>query len=744
LGNQIINQQLKIFVMKKYILKIRVLCFLLCFFSISFAQQTETAKSILDKMTQAEKIGQISGRKDVMTYLINSALHASITGKGDMVSVGKLEKYNIPALTFVDGYKGVCYHGKHTAFPANSARGCSFDKELEYRVGEAIGVETKAAGANYIGAVTLNLLRNPRGGRSEESYGEDPTLIGMMGVAMTKGIQKDHHVMACAKHFAMYSIEQNRHDVNIVADERTMHEVYLPHFKRVVQEGDVASIMAAYNKVNGEHCGQSMYLLNDIARKDWGFKGFFTSDWIWCVYDLVKAIKAGDNIEMPMAHHYRQDSILNAIKENKLSWEDIDKLVLPVIATKMFYGENKSYKLDQETVLKHRQLAQEAAEKNMVLLKNDNVLPFSTIGLKRILVVGDLAKSDNLGQMQYNPDVAYRNKITPLKGIRNCLKGTNVSVLFTNGVDKTELQNLVKLSDAVVLCVGYTTADQCDGVVNPDINADMMVGNFGGDRKDLTLHQSDIELINRLSRFGKKTAIVYFGASAPIVSTWIDRAPALLFAGYYGMNGGHALANILFGKVSPSGKLAYSVFEKESDYPAFPNNWMRPIETNSDYKNAEKSVTDPFQVNYDYYLGYTLADKKNLSVSFPFGFGLSYTKFKIDGVATDKANYGENDVIKVKCNVTNIGSMKGGEVVQVYAGFANAKVDRPVKVLKNFTKVYLEPNASSEVELSIPVKDLAYWDVNSKSWKVEKIAYPIYVGNSSRFEDLQKVNIEVQ
>jgi len=215
----------------------------------------------------------------------------------------------------------------------------------------------------------------------------------------------------------------------------------------------------------------------------------------------------------------------------------------------------------------------------------------------------------------------------------------------------------------------------------------------------------------------------------------------LLYAGYFGMEGGNALANILFGKANPSGKLPYSIFVNEVDYPTFPNHPRKSVDS---WEINEKKMADPYQVDYGYYLGYTLAEKKNLPVSFHFGYGLSYTNFKIENIVTDKKEYAEDDVIKVKCKVTNIGKLKGSEVVQVYIGFENAKVDRPIKVLKGFSKVELDTNSASVVEVSVPVKELAYWDINSKSWKVEKIAYPVYVGNSSRFEDLQKVDIAVK
>lgn len=704
------------------------------------AQEKESAENVISKMTIDEKLSQLFGIHDYMTHNIKSTMRASITGKGMMVTSGELEKYNIPGMTFVDGPKGVSYHGKHTVFPAPVLRSFAFDKELEFRIGEALAAETKSCGANYIGAVTLNLTTHPHNGQAELWYGEDPTVAGLLGVELTKGVQNEKDVMACAKHFAMFELETNKGEVNAVIGERALREVYLVPFRKVVQDARIASMMPGYNKVNGIYACEQKQLLTDIARDEWGFEGFYGSDWGFGVYNGLNSIKAGNNIEMPLDVHYRKDTILSFINNGQLTWNEIDELILPTIKTKMEYGANKAYSLGADVIKEHRQLAQECAEKGIVLLKNNNVLPLNSKELKNVLVVGDLAKSGNLGEHFYVPDHRKSDVVTPLKGIRNFFKGTNTTVTFVNGKDRDELNTLADKADAIIVCVGRSDEDQSESVVNPDTNTPMFGMRSAGDREHLDLFLDEQNMIRTVSRSGKKMTVIYFGGSAVITSTWDHLASSIINAGFPGMNGGAALANIIFGKVNPSGKLSYSIFEKESDYPAMPNDPMERATT----KDGYDPYKDPYDVEYGYYHGYMLAEKNDIPVSYPFGFGLSYTNFKIDNISTDKKTYGEKDVIKVTCNLTNVGDREGGEVVQVYAGFKNAKIERPVKAIKDFEKVYLEANGSKTVELSIPVKDLAYWDVDSQSWKIEKITYPIYVGNSSRTEDLQIVEVSVE
>ncbi|MDP4270248.1 MAG: glycoside hydrolase family 3 C-terminal domain-containing protein [Bacteroidota bacterium] len=703
-------------------------------------QKQDKAEEILSKMTPEEKIKEIYGVDDFLQYLFKSMINKGLTNKSSISCSGGNKKLGIPQLLYTDGHKGVKDAGRWTAFPATSLRGATFDKELENRVGKAIATEMEASGGTAFGGLTLNLLRNPKGGRSEESYGEDSYLAGALGTELTKGVKSTGKVMALAKHFALNSIENVRFDVSANVSERALREVYLPQFRMVVQDGHLDAMMSAYNKVNGVYCGENKHLLTDILRNEWGFNGFVISDWENGIYHTVPSIKAGVNIEMPMSHFYSQDSIMAAIDRKEITWGDIDALVLQVLRKKLEIGVNNPHRLDRNVRHNNEAVSQEAAEKGMVLLKNDGVLPFSTSKIKNILLVGELAKYHNLGELGHIPDVPNYKRITPYKGLTSFLKDSKVAVWYTDGKNKEEFEKLASRADAIVVCAGFTSLDQGENMHFSEGTSIMpLVGS--GDRYDMNLHQDDINLINLSRRFCSNTAVVLFGGGTPVVDQWINRAPALLVAGIPGQNGGYALANILFGKVNPSGKLPYSIYKNENDYPAIPYSQLYGQDP---WDVKDNRFQNPFNVDYGYYIGYTLAEKKNIPVSFPFGYGLSYTKFAFGNPSTDKSAYGENDVIKVNVEVANTGKMNGGEVVQVYAGFENAKVDRPVKALKGFEKIYLNPGESRMVQVEVPVKELAYWDVDSKSLKVEKINYTLYVGSSSKTEDLQKVQVSVQ
>lgn len=715
-------------------------------FAASDMAQAQIKKSTMDvdslirELTPKEKFAQMYGLHDGTTYTINSVLKQGLTGKGSMVTSGRNKKRNIPGFTFVDGPKGVSYHGKHVPFPAPVLRGCSFDRELEYRVGEALATETAACGANYIGAVTLNLTTHPHNGQAELWYGEDPFHAALMGVSLTKGIQKDHKVMACAKHFAMFELETNKGEINAVVGQRALNEIYMIPFMKAVQDADIASIMTSYNKVNGTFSSENKALLTDMARNRWGFKGFYTSDWGFSVYNGLNAIKAGNNVEMPADLHFRADSIYRMMDDKQLTWTDIDNLIRPTIATKLQYGENKARSLSGKEKKELVSLSQEAAEKSFVLLKNEGVLPLQADGMKQVLVVGDLAKSGNLGEWHYVPEHDFSDVVTPLRGIRRYLRPHGVKVIYCSGEDLNELSLLAEKSDAIVVCVGRTDYTQSQNSVDPDTMYPLADYN-GGDRQDLDLSLYEQSMLRTVYRAQKKTAVVYFGGSAVITTPWERLAPSILFAGFTGINGGAALAKVLFGDVNPSGKLSFSIYRHESDYPDMPDNpWIKATTKEDGYN----PYVDPYDVDYDYYFGYMLAEKKNLKVSYPFGFGLSYTTFDVNDVNIDKRAFGEDETIRVSCTVRNKGDRQGGEVVQAYVGVDNSVVDRPKKALKNFAKTYLAPGQSGRVEMSIPVKDLAYWDESTESWKVEKTQYTLYIGTSSREKDLQKITFEVR
>ena len=714
----------------------RLIIFALSFVAASAMVAQNKPDDVIKKMTTQEKCQQMSGVKDGTTYTINSALAEGITGKSLMVTSGRNKRLGIPGLTFVDGPKGVSYHGKHTIYPAPVTRACSFDKELEYRLGVALGKETAATGANYIGAVTLNLTTHPWSGQAELWYGEDPWLAALMGVQLTRGIQKDNHVMACAKHYAMFELETNKGEINAVVGERALREVYLIPFMKVVQEGNIASIMPAYNKVNGTFCSENKYLLTDIARNEWGFKGIFASDWGFSVYNGLNSIKAGNNIEMPSPTHFRADSINRFIAEGQLTMAEIDNLIRPTIATKLLYGENKGRRIMESERAEWKVLSQESAEKSIVLLKNDGMLPLDPKKTKRILVVGQLAKSGNLGEAFYVPRHNFSSILTPLRGIRQVVKDDDVTVTFCDGENLNELSFYAERADAIIVCLGRTDFTQSENAVNPDTMYPLAM-HSGGDRENLDLTPAEQNIIRCCYRKQRNTAVVYYGGSAVITSTWEHMAKSIIFAGFTGSEGGVALGNILFGKVNPSGKLSFSIFGKESDYPKKTSNPLLRVTTKDDYD----PLVNPYDVNYDYYYGYTLANKQGIKMSYPFGYGLSYTTFDITDVTANVEETDGNATLLVNCRVSNSGKVAGGEVVQVYVGTDSKTVERPERSLRGFEKVYLNAGESRKVTVRIPVNDLRYWNENTKAWELEKTQYNLYVGDSSREEDLQKLCI---
>lgn len=704
------------------------------------AQTEQQAGKLLQEMTEKEKFAQLYGLHDGTQYTLNSTLRQGLTGKGSMVTSGRNSKRGIPGITFVDGPKGVSYHGKHVIYPAPVLRGCSFDRDLEYRVGQALATETKAVGANYIGAVTLNITTHPQCGQAELWYGEDPFHVALMGVSLTRGIQHDHKVMACAKHFAMFELETNKGEINAVVGQRALNEVYLLPFMKAVKDANVASMMTSYNKVNGTFTSENKRLLTDIARNKWGFRGYYTSDWGFSVYNCLNALRAGSNVEMPCDIHFRADSIRAFINAGQYSWAELDNTLRPILSTKLQYGENEAHRLSRDEKKELINLSQEVAEKSMVLLKNNGVLPFNPKGMKQVLVVGQLAKSGNLGEWHYVPDHNFSNIITPLRGLRKLLHPYGVSVVYASGEDLNEVKFLAQKSDAVIVCIGRTDFTQSQVSVDPDTMYPLATYN-GGDRQNLDITTTELGLMRTCYRNCQNMAVTYFGGSAVITSTWERLAPSIVYAGFGGQNGGLALAKILFGDTNPSGKLSFSIFKHESDYPSMPDDPAFSLSTK--YDNFDPHV-DAFDVDYDYYFGYRLAEKKGIEVSYPFGYGLSYTTFSVANPATNKKTYSADDVIRVSCTVKNTGNREGAEVVQAYVGTDSSAIDQPQKALKNFAKVNLKAGESKNVELEIPVSDLAYWNESTDNWSIEKTSYTLYVGTSSQDKDLQPLHFNVK
>ena len=672
------------------------------------SQIEEKAKEILSIMTLEEKFNQMAGDDTLAVGgpKIQKRYNA------EPYPAGEDKKLGIPGVLFSDGPRG-CVIGSSTCFPVSMARGASWDLELEEKIGEAIGIEVKSQGANYFGGVCINVLRHPAWGRAQETYGEDPYHLGVFGVALLKGVQK--HIMACAKHYACNSIENTRFELDVSIDERTLREVYLPHFKKCVDAG-VASIMNAYNKVNGKYCGHNQHLLRDILKDDWSFKGFVITDFVLGIRNGALAVNAGVDIEMPFQWRMTQNKLEEYLKEGKIFEEQIDEAVLRILRQKIKFinkGDPEIYSKGKIACRKHTELALEAARKSTVLLKNQNsLLPLNRNKIKQIAIFGELANTPNIGDhgssRVYPPYV-----ITPLEGIKKNA-GSSINIIFNKGEDLDSVKELAGNSDISIVVAGYAHQDEGEGSGSKERT---------GDRKSLRLHERDERLILEVASGNDNTIVILEGGGPIITESWRNEISALLMAWYPGMEGGTALGEIIFGDINPSAKIP-AVFPKSEDQLPYFDAIIKHIE-------------------YGYYHGYKLMDKEGYDPAFPFGYGLSYTTYTYDNLRIDKNSISPDGEVQVSIDISNNGNMTGEEIVQMYVGYKNPSVDRPVKDLKGFSKVLLTPGEIKTLNMNLKAKDLAYYNVDKKEWVIEEIEYVVYVGPSSRKEDLLTTTFNV-
>jgi beta-glucosidase len=652
------------------------------------ADPDEEARGLVERMTLDEKLGCLDGDTPFWPGMVDM-------GQGGYYAhpwpAARVERLGIPGIHFADGPRG-CVVGPSTAFPVSMARGASFDPDLERRIGEAIGKELRARGANYTGAVCLNLLRHPGWGRAQETYGEDPCHVGEMAAALTKGLQR--HVMACMKHFALNSMENARFRVDVQADERALHEVYLPHFKRVVGAG-VASVMSAYNSLNGEWCGENGTLLTEILREEWGFGGFVITDFSFGLRDPVKSVVAGCNVEMP---HRQQRAVAlpGAIESGALAVEAVDQRVVETLATLLRFAPLEATPARPEVVAcaEHRALAREAAQKSMVLLRNEGaLLPVDPAAVRRIAVLGRLADRPNLGDGG-SSDVRQPEVVTPLAGVRAAFPDAEVRHAEGDA-------SIVDDADLALLVVGYTARDEGE-YIDPTAFAALAhlfpprdhpatgfppdwkppaAGNraaggpgegfaAGGDRRSLRLHAEDEALIRAAGARHPRVVVAVMAGSA-VVMPWLDDVSAALLLWYPGMEGGHALADVLTGRAEPGGRLPFAIPRDEED--------LVPFEVDAD------------RATYGLLHGQWWLDRNGVAAQRPFGFGLGYTRFVLE----EPTARGDRAAVTVR----NVGARSGATVVQLYGAVPGSAFERPPKRLLGFARVTLEAGASRRVEI---------------------------------------------
>jgi len=693
------------------------------------AQQIDHAvETLLEKMSLPEKIAQMSGDGGNLA-LLKLGLFVFLLKRFPNMYAGKNDRLHIPPLSFTDGPRGVVI-GNATCFPAAMTRGASFDIALEQRVGAAIGAEARASGANYFAGLCINLLRHPAWGRAQETYGEDPHHLGAMGVAMMRGVQSQR-VMVCAKHFAVNSIENSRFYLNVHIDEKTLHEVYLPHFKTLVDAG-VDSLMSAYNQVNGEYCGHDKILLNDILRKQWKFDGFVSSDWLWGIYETEKPARAGMDIEMPRGHFYGR-RLAKAVQRGDVSEDVINTSVQRILRRKLRWLSQLNTAKPPRTIIacqQRRQLAQESAEQSIVLLQNNGVLPWCKQKLKgkTIAVIGELANLPNLGDCG-SSRVSPLHSTTILSGLQQQTNtqayGEQIKIIYCDGQNIDEAERIASTAAAVLLVAGYHAEDEGENltsnrkpVANPKVPR-------GGDRTSLHLNAQQQQLIRRVCTANRDTVVALISGSALMMNNWQEKPAAILHAGYLGMEGGNALARILLGEINPSGKLPFTIPAHENQLPAF-DCWASTA-------------------HYDYFHGYTLCDKQQQAPAFAFGFGLSYTQFHCDAPRTDKSLYTTQDTITASIVLRNIGAHSGSEVLQCYIGEENPVTEpTAIKKLMAFEKVFLSPKEEKTVSLDISVQKLSRYDADKQQWIIHAGQYNLWLGTSSRLDDLQQLTIQIE
>jgi beta-glucosidase len=645
----------------------------------------ERVETLIQKMTLEEKIAQMHGK--------------SIAPINGLWPTQDDETHGIPGFKMVDGPRGV-RAGKATTFPVGMARGATWDPELEKRVGRAIGLETAAKGGNVILAPTINVLRHPRWGRAQETYGEDTFHIGEMGVGFIQGAQE--HVIASAKHFAANSIENTRYTVDVQIDERTLREVYTPQFEKAVKIGHVGSVMSAYNRVNGHYCAENEHLLRDILKNDWAFDGFVESDWVFGTRSTTASALAGLDVEMPIGAYYGP-LLVTAVQNGEVPESVIDEAVRRILRKKFEFHLDEPVVVDPTVVesAEHVALAREVAAKSMVLLRNEaKTLPLDVASTKKIAVIGALANTINLGDTGSSNTVpSYA--VTPLDGLK--ARGGSIAITYVPGPTISAAEEMaITEADAAIVVVGLTAADEGEAIE----------GVSAGDRKFMGLRDEDIMLIENVKTQSAKTIVVLEGGSAITVEPWIQNTEAVIMAWYPGQEGGNALADLLFGDVIPSGKLPLTVPIAETQLPPF--------------------VNDSDAVTYGYFHGYRHIDNEKLTPSFPFGFGLSYTTFAYSDLRLETPTVDKAGKLVAHVDVTNTGERAGEEVVELYIAVPMSAAERAPKELRAFSRVALDPGQKKTVDLTIRGSELAYWDETKSTFVVEPTTYEVWVGSSSR------------
>lgn len=657
----------------------------------------------LNQLTTEEKFKLLAGNRKFDTHSI--------------------KRLGIKSLKMTDGPFGISMHSsrfhKNTRFPGGICLAASWNRNLARSFGIAVGKEARALGRHAVLSPGLNIGRSPLNGRTFEYFSEDPYLTKEIAIPYIKGMQEENKIAACVKHYAANNQETNRFTISAEIDERTLHEIYLKAFKDVVKEADPWMMMTSYNKINGNYLFSNKKLLKDLVWYKWNFKGFIVSDW-----NAMKnanppvapedCIHAGVSLEMPKPYTYHPDRLHLAYNEGMISDDDLNDVLRRLLRVMVLVGlfEKENVPKGKRNTPEHQKLARTMAEEGIVLLKNEkNILPLNIKEIDKITVLGP-NRDKKFGKWLYGGSSAVEPpyEITPLNGLKSKCKK---SVKFVSDSSN---------ANYVIIFAGLNHDSNKSLIPGARNNNAPAVGHDaeGTDRIKLELPDEQVDLINRVAKQNPNVIVVLLNGSPIAMDGWIENVPAVLEAWYPGMEGGNAIADILFGDVCPSGKLPMTFPKQLSDSPAHKSsiNWPG--------KNLETKYEEGI------FIGYRHFDKQNIEPLFPFGYGLSYTTFAYDYFSLDKIELSRNETISISIDVTNTGQHIGAEVIQVYYQDVESSIERPIKELIGFEKVYLSPKETKTCVIPIKTKDLAFYDVISHSWRVKPGIFKMSVGNSSR------------
>jgi beta-glucosidase len=621
-----------------------------------------------------------------------------------------IPRLKIPKLVMADGPQGVRNFGQACAFPCGSALAATWDIDLARRYGQALGLEGRARGVNFQLGPGINICRSPLNGRNFEYFGEDPFLTGHLAAAWIAGLQGEG-VSATVKHFACNNQESRRGEVNVWVDDRALHEIYLPGFRRAVGEGGSWALMNAYNRLQGEYCSTNRKLLQKTLKEAWGFQGLVMSDWGSC--HNTDSLAHGLDLEMPHGKFFSFDNLQASLTGNVVSDADIDEAARRLLRVAAVLGFLDREQKRPELPLDSKDSGATAlavARSAVVLLKNEQaLLPLKREAIRHVAIYGPNAAKTPVNGGGSGSTTPFHS-VDFATGIRQ-LAGKDIAITVVpmpsvnpqQAVTGAGLPDLgpARGADVVIVCAGL----------------DRSVEHEGADRKEFGPPLAQQQLISALAAANPQTVVVLNSGGALGMDPWHEAVPAILQAWYLGQEGGTAVGEILFGEVNPSGRLPVTYGAKIEDYSSTAN-FPGSLEGPAPLVHYEESI----------YVGYRDFDHTGKAPLFPFGHGLSYTTFAYDAMALAKIG----DAYNVSLNIKNTGARAGAEVVQIYVGQPQCSIDRPVRELKGFAKIFLKPGEMRRLEITLEREAFMFWSPTAKDWTLEPGNFVVEAGASSR------------